>query len=214
MNLKHVGRIIATGRKCIVAYRTLPGDAYNCLIVTTENLSDSYHDALINLVESSAGQEAYEFAEAMARAQFPDGSTMLPSLHTKGKLIKMPTDAISMDPNMNVSIVLSELNQIIAEQRGVAVDDLCIKPDTEQQKPVKTEPKIVTEPAKEVIIKEVVTTIDSVVESVKDLSNEEKIEKYRSEANRLARDSAKFRRMADSLDKKDKEPRTVGAEPG
>ena len=63
--LKHVGRVIATGKKCIVAYRTLPGDAYNCLIVPTENLPDSYHDAIINLVESNGGQEAYEFAEAM-----------------------------------------------------------------------------------------------------------------------------------------------------
>ena len=56
-DLKHVGRVVATGKKCLIAYRTLPGDAYSCLIVPTENLPDSYHDALINLVESNAGQK-------------------------------------------------------------------------------------------------------------------------------------------------------------
>ena len=69
--LKHVGRVTATNKKCLVAYRTLPGDAYSCLIVPTENMPDIYHDAIINLVESSAGQEANEFAEALDRTQFP-----------------------------------------------------------------------------------------------------------------------------------------------
>ncbi len=53
--LKHIGRVISTKKKCIVAYRTLPGDAHYCLIVPTESLPDSYHDAIINLVESPAG---------------------------------------------------------------------------------------------------------------------------------------------------------------
>jgi len=49
--LKHIGRVKATNKKCVVAYRTLPGDAYSCLIVPTENMPDIFHDALINLVE-------------------------------------------------------------------------------------------------------------------------------------------------------------------
>jgi hypothetical protein len=87
--LKHVGRVIGSGKKCVVAYRTLPGDAYNCLIVPTENLPDSYHDALINLVESNAGQSSYEFAEAMARTNFPDGYIMLTALHMQNRLVKI-----------------------------------------------------------------------------------------------------------------------------
>ena len=124
--LKHVGRVIATKKKCLVAYRTLPGEAYSCLIIPTENMPDIYHDAIINLVESSAGQEAYEFAEALDRTQFPDGSRMLPWLHVNNRLIKAPTDAIEMTPVPGAGILLSELNQIIAEQRGVAIDDLSI----------------------------------------------------------------------------------------
>lgn len=187
-NIKHVGRIIATGRKCIVAYRTLPGDAYNCLIISTENLPDSYHDALINLVESAAGQDAYEFAEVLARSQFPDGSTMLPSLHTKGRLIKVPTDAIEMIPNSNVSILLSELNQIIAEQRGVPVDELSIKPENSDPQP---------KPLAEAKIIEENITIDLVED--KNLSPEEQAKRYRSEADRLSKEAANYRRLAEEL---------------
>ena len=129
--LKHVGRVIATGKKCIVAYRTLPGDAYSCLVIPTDRLDDSYHNAIINLVESNAAQTSYEFAEALDRTQFPDGSRMLPSLHSKGLLVKAPTSEVEMIPNLSTSILLSELNQLIAESRGIAIDDLHIKPGSQ-----------------------------------------------------------------------------------
>ena len=45
--LKHVGRVKATNKKCLVAYRTRPGDAHHCLIIPTENLPDfNYIDIL------------------------------------------------------------------------------------------------------------------------------------------------------------------------
>ena len=56
MALKHVGRIAANKRKVVVAYRTLPGEPENCLVVTTENLDAADHDSLMKLVESDAGQ--------------------------------------------------------------------------------------------------------------------------------------------------------------
>lgn len=192
MNLKHIGRVIATGRKCLVAYRTLPGDAYNCLIIPTENLTDSYHDALINLVESPSGQDAYEFAEALARTQFPDGSTMLPSLHVKGKLIKVPTDAIEMVPNSTTQILLSELNQLIAEQRGVAIDDLALKPETEEPEPIKPVATKSLDAAQTVVAR-------SFEDEIEGLSAEEQAKKYRSEADRLAKEAAKYRKIAEEL---------------
>lgn len=194
MAIKHVGRIKATGKKCIVAYRTLPGDAYNCLVVATENLPDSYHDSLINLVESSAGQSAYEFAEAMSRMTFSDGSTMLPALHSQGRLVKVPTDSVEMLPTTSVSILLSELNQIIAEQRGVAVDDLCIRPDTLEQTPAEV-PEIVT--------KQEVPTIHEAAATVGEPgasdSPEDKAKFYRSNADKLAKQAAHYRRLAEEL---------------
>lgn len=191
-DIKHVGRIASTGRKCIVVYRTLPGDAFNAIIIPTETLSESYHDALINLVDSTAAQTSNELSEVLARALFPDGSTMLPSLHTKGLLHKVPTDQILMTPNPSVSILLSELNQIIAEKMGVSVQDLSIKPDNKQ-----------------VEVQEIATAVDispkeQNVEAVKEssqlpLTNDQLAKKYRSDADRLSKEAAQLRRMAEDL---------------
>ena len=197
--LKHVGRVIGTGKKCIVAYRTLPGDAYNCLIVPTENLPDSYHDALINLVESNAGQSSYEFAEVMARTNFPDGYIMLTALHTQNRLVKVSTDQVEMLPTTSQSIKLSELNQIIAEQRGTSVDDLSLK------SAVKEEPFKEKAPAK---------TEESSAALVELLTPEQKAKHYRSEADRLSKEAASLRRQAEDLvpTAKKAKPETVAEE--
>ena len=191
--LKHVGRVKATNKKCLVAYRTLPGDAYNCLIVPTENMPDIFHDAIINLVESSAGQESSEFAEALDRTQFPDGSRMLPWLHVNNRLLKAPTDAIEMTPVPGTAILLSELNQIIAEQRGIAVDDLAIhegindKPKT----PTVAQVNELATPSAKVVEEKVTASIA--------LTPDAQAKEYRSKADKLAKEAANFRRLAEEL---------------
>jgi len=199
VDLKHVGRVKATGKKCLVAFRTLPGDAHYCLIVPTENLPDENHDALIQLVESASAQSSHEFAEVLSRAKFPDGSTMLPALHSQGRLIKVPTDQIEMTPNFTTSVNLSELNQIIAEQRGVSVNDLAIK-DASEQKNVE-----VVEVAKvKDISPESKTTSESVnettpVSATKFNSADEEAKFYRSQADKLSKEAASLRRKAEDL---------------
>lgn len=125
--IKHVGRLARNQRKVIVAYRVVPGEPDNCIVVQTESLMAEEHDALMTAVEGSAGQEAYEFGEAMARAQLPDGRNMLAGFHTTGKMMKMATSDIEMVPDGTTTILLSELNKIIAEQKGVTVADLALK---------------------------------------------------------------------------------------
>jgi hypothetical protein len=193
-DLKHVGRIIATKKKCIVAYRTLPGESDSCLIVTTENLPDSYHDSIINLVESPAGQSSHEFAEALARTTFSDGSVMLAALHTQGRLFKAPTSSIEMTPSTNTHIVLSELNQIIAEQRGVAVDDLAIR-GAPSKTPVLKEDKSAP-------VVDVAKTTSASVNEEAPLSfstPDEEAKHYRSQADKLAKQAAEMRRKAEEL---------------
>lgn len=206
VNLKHVGRIKATGKKCLVAFRTLPGDSYNCLVIPTENLEDEKHDALIRLVESASGQTANEFAEALARAKFPDGSTMLPNLHATRRLLKVPTDQIEMTPNFTTSIVLAELNQIIAQQKGVAVDDLALRDD-----PAKTADAEVVEVAQ---VKDLTktTSTDNVARTTSASINEaeqplavptgtveDQARFYRSQADKLSKQAAEMRRRAEEL---------------
>ena len=203
VNLKHVGRIKDTGRKCLVVFRTLPGDAFNCLIITTENLDDSYHTALINLVESPSAQDAVEFAEVLARAVFPDGSTMLPSLHVKKLLAKVATDKVEMTPNNSATILLSELNQIIAEQKGISVQDLAIKPTAKENAEA-----IEVATAKDIspptgntdplVAQQVAKTTSSMLNE-EPLSDEAIARKYRSDADRLSKEAAQLRRMAEDL---------------
>ena len=198
-DLKHVGRVVATGKKCLIAYRTLPGDAYSCLIVPTENLPDSYHDALINLVESNAGQTANEFAEALDRTQFPDGSRMLPALHSQGRLLKVPTNQIEVLPNNSTSVMLSELNQIIADNLGIPVDELAIKSeskkqDTSNKEEVSTDEGVAKTTSASVNQSEIVTPK---VDPSEDPIGAAKY--YRSQADKLSKEAAQFRRLAEEL---------------
>jgi hypothetical protein len=199
-DLKHVGRIVSTGRKCLVAYRTLPGESDHCLVVQTENLPDEQHNALINLVESSSGQESGEFAEVLARANFPDGSIMLAALHTQGKLTKVPTSQIEMLPNFNVKINLAELNVLIAQQNNVAVDDLAIKSSTAKIE-IKEVGSVSNMPAETNDLSK--TTSASVnetyVEPTKFDSAEAEAKHYRSQADKLAKQAADMRRKAEEL---------------
>jgi hypothetical protein len=199
-DLKHVGRIVSTGRKCLVAYRTLPGESDHCLVVQTENLPDEQHNALINLVESSSGQESGEFAEVLARANFPDGSIMLAALHTQGKLTKVPTSQVEMLPNFNVKINLAELNVLIAQQNNVAVDDLAIKSSTAKVE-IKEVGSVNEMPAETNDLGK--TTSASVnetyVEPTKFDSAEAEAKHYRSQADKLAKQAADMRRKAEEL---------------
>jgi hypothetical protein len=199
-DIKHVGRLKATGRKVLVAFRTLPGDAYSALVIDTVSLQDEQHNALIQLIESPAAQNAFEFHEVLARAKFPDGSTMLPALHVQGKLLKVPTSAVEMTPNFQASINLSELNQIIAEQRGVSVSDLAVSNPNQQPSNVEVQEvaqvRDISPSAK--------TTSQSVNEdaasvNITALTPEEQAKHYRSEADRLSKLAAEMRRQAESI---------------
>jgi hypothetical protein len=202
-NLKHVGRMIGSNKKVLVAFRTLPGDAYNALVVATESLPDDYHNAIINLVEGAAAQESYEFAEALDRAMFPDGSRMLPSLHAKGRLTKVPTSQVEMTPTTSASILLSELNQMIAEQRGIAVDELHIQPSVKDKETEIREVASVrnmTESRDDVTR----TTSASVNETAEEMpptdsSPEKQAKFYRSQADKLAKQAAEMRRKAEEI---------------
>lgn len=108
--LKHVGLVSSTGKKCVVVFRTLPGDTTSCLVVETESLAQNYHDDLQSAVESISAQETVDFYNYAQRNIFHDGRNMLQALHASGWLKKYPTDDITMKPTPEISISLQELN--------------------------------------------------------------------------------------------------------
>ena len=193
MSLKHVGRVKNNQRKIVVAYRTVPGDAENCIVVTTENLQADEHDTLMKLIESNAGQTAYEFAEAMARTSLPDGRNMLAAFHVTGKMVKMATNLVEMTPDMKTTILLSDLNQAIAQQKGVSIDELALKSsDAQTASVVNTEKNSV-----EVTDLATIQTLTAPSDGV--LTDEQIAAKYRSDADRLYKEAKHLREEADKL---------------
>ncbi len=131
-NIKHVGQIINTQKKCIVVFRELPDDPTHCLLVDTDAAPDWMHDDLMKAVEAPGAQSSANFYEYAERTVFTDGTNMLQTLHSTGRLIKFPTDKVAMTPNNSVSVNLKELNDIIREDTDgapvVSPDDTQIQP--------------------------------------------------------------------------------------
>jgi hypothetical protein len=137
--MKHVGKMKNNGARVAVVFRTLPNDPFNALVVGTNGLADSYHDSLMSLIETESGQTANELGEILAVRRFPDGSNMLEFMHTRGMLKKVKTDAVLMTPDPTTSIQLDELNQLIASQRGITVEELAVNEDSaSSETPTKT----------------------------------------------------------------------------
>jgi hypothetical protein len=200
INLKHVGRLKNNKRRVIVAYRTIPNDPFNSLVVFTDALPADEHDALISLVESAAGQEAYELAEAMARARLPDGRVMLSGFHMTGRLFKIPTSDIEMTPNTNTSITLDKLNEVIAQQRNVTVHDLALRPDGSQppvgvpgQRQAAAEAQRSSQTANPADVYAAQPT------AVEPLSDEDVARKLRGQADALYKEAKRLRDEAENL---------------
>ena len=197
-DIKHVGRIIKTKKKCGVVYRVVPGEPENCIVVMTESLDAADHDSFINLINSTTAQQSEELGEAMARSQLSDGSNMLARFHKTGRMQKVATELVEITPNNNASINLSELNNVIAQQKGVTVADLAIggaKPRAGDEGSVNAADAYTTgTPVREMgAMDEVVTTNEGVI------TDEILAAKYRSDADRMSKEAASLRRQAEEL---------------
>jgi hypothetical protein len=199
-NLKHVAKLSSNGRRCVVAYRVLPEDPDHCLVVYSDSLDSDQHDTLIKLVESDTGQSSYELADAMARTQLPDGRNMLEAFHRQGKLTMQPTKTVTMVPNNQTTVNLHDLNEMIAKEQGVSIEDLAVKPKTEK-KQTKSE---ITEGVEDIV--------GDNVHSDTPLSDEDLAKSYRSQADKLSKEAAQLRRQAEELVPTKKKSKTAVSE--
>lgn len=185
------------GAKVAVVYRTLPGESHQALVVGTSSLQESYHDSLMSTLQSDSGQSANELADILAVRKFPDGSNMLEFLHVKGYLKKVPTDGVLMTPTPNDHVSLDQLNVIIAEQKGVSIDELAITDGVNPNPKTKKEHEPKPDPIE---VKE---------ESLENLTPTQ----LRSKADALFKQAQALRRQADELDppKPKKKPSNVEA---
>jgi hypothetical protein len=186
-NIKHVGRLKSNNAKVLVVFRTLPGDPYYALVLGTGNLSDSYHNAIVSLVDSQQAQDANEFGDIMSIRHFPDGRLMLPAMHEDGKLVKVVTTDVLMTPNTTDSISLDQLNVLIAEQKGLALDELAYEIGSSVSK-------------EDTSAKNKASEKTEVVEQTETLEISSNASDLRSKADALYKEAAKLRKQADELD--------------
>jgi hypothetical protein len=193
--MKHVGKMKNNGAKLAVVFRTLPGEATSALVCGTNALPDAFHDSLMSLIESDSGQQANELADVLAVRRFPDGSNMLEFLHRNGLLTKVATNMVTMVFDNKNQITLSELNQLVADQKGITIDQLAITESTEKPATPVTKDSVKTkwDKAREdkAKVEEEIITNTSI-----ELSPAE----MRSRADALYKEAARLRKEADTID--------------
>lgn len=188
--MKHIGKMKNTGVKVLVAFRTVPGESDQALVIQAANLPDAQHDAIMTLVETTQAQDVFELGEILFTRPFPDGRPMLRALQSEGRLLKVPTDLVIMTPTVNSEIPLDQLNVLIAEQRNCSVDDLSSFVSggrTSDPKPAKAK--------EETSIAETLQATTNEVLSDKDIAKN-----YRSQADAMYKEAARLRKQADDLD--------------
>jgi hypothetical protein len=110
---KHAGQLKNTGVRVAVVFRKLPTDDKICLVVETERLPDSYHDYVIQCMNSRESAETNDFYEVLNRRTFPDGTNCLTSLHQRGYLRREPVSNINMIPLPGQVVPLELINATI-----------------------------------------------------------------------------------------------------
>lgn len=189
--MKYVGKMKNNSARVVVVYRTVPGEPTNALVVGTNGLPDSHHDSLMSLIGSESGQQANELADILATRRFPDGAVMLQWLHSKGLLKKVPTNMVIMTPSNHAHMPLNELNDMIASQRGVSVEDLAITDGTEKPaKPVKPTVQLSDD-----IVLDDIAVVATTAENEKPVTASD----LRSMADKLSKQAAEMRRKADEM---------------
>ncbi len=169
---KHVGRLKGSKAKVVVVYRTLPGDSKSALVIETAKLNAQDHDSLIKAAESNEGQTAFELYEVLNRTRTSSGDVMLPKFHKFANMQSVPTSEVEMTPNPTTSVALDELNKIIANQRGVSIDELSVKEGV---------------------------TSNVATPTAKVMTDDQIASKMRSDADRLYKEAARLRKEAETL---------------
>jgi hypothetical protein len=200
--LKHIGRIKKNKAKVLVVFRTLPGESNQALVLPVAQLSDSYHDSIMKLVEEDQAQESFEFGEILFIRRFPDGRPMLQALQADNILQKVPTDTVEMTPTTVDVIDLHQLNTLIAEQKNCAIDDLYTfvsgapkagQTEVEEIAKVQDLGKDVGEPT--------VPAAQPLKAGPNEVLDDKAIARaYRSQADAMYKEAARLRREADDLD--------------
>lgn len=113
--MKHVGK--HGDRKVCILFRQVPGEDHMSLVIYPETLQAHWQDAVQKVLESTVGQSAEEFADALHRSYFPDGRPVLETLHQERMIKKVRSSDIIVTPTGDAKIRLDELNKMLNEMK-------------------------------------------------------------------------------------------------
>ena len=130
-SFKHIGMLQQDSTPVVIMFRTIPKEPAYCLVVGPKFMTDINRDALMRAVESAEGQASFELGTHIAKLKFQDGTNMLASLHIDNYLKKFLTKDIIVTYGAGGSgkIALDKLNQMIADDMKVSVNELAVKED-------------------------------------------------------------------------------------
>ena len=196
---KHVGKLKSTGKKVAVIFREIYDDSgsvvdhTHALVVDTDALPNMWADSFMDAVLSSEGQDTINFFEVANRKVLPDGRVILRALVDEGRMIKVRTNEVVMEPDNAVKIPLNELNENL----------------TLIESGVTTEPQGVMSPESAV---EIINTRDATVPTTSsaDFTGDDAKQKawqLRTQSQMLREDAKKLEEEAESLDPQPKRGR-------
>lgn len=127
-NLKHIGVLKEDNSNLVILFKTVPNEPESCLVMGPKFLNNTYHDSLMKSLESNEGQASFEFGTYLARQNFPDGVQMLAYLHQENFIKKMFTKDVDVTfgNTKEGRINLAELNKMIAEEKGISLQQLSV----------------------------------------------------------------------------------------
>ena len=126
--IKHIGKMVDGGAPVAIIFRTVPGEPKHCLVIGPKFLDSNYQETFMKALESAEGQSAFELGHHLMKSRFSDGVEMLQFLHENNFIKKFATDKImvSMGAGNKGEVLLDELNEMIAQQKGITVDELSL----------------------------------------------------------------------------------------
>jgi len=127
--VKHVGR--HAEKKVVIVRRSVPGEAKNALIAYSDSLPTMFHDDLMKMLESEAGQQAKSLDDALFRTTMQDGRNLLQAMHSEGYIKKVPTIQIIVTPTNRDSVRLDELNSLLDKMETKEGKEAAKKSDEE-----------------------------------------------------------------------------------
>jgi hypothetical protein len=104
---KHIGKIANTDQRVVVVFMQIPGKDDHALVVSTDNLPERFHNAVMDILESPEGQAERDLATVLGRRLLPDtGQNVMEALHLQGYMTAVHVDQVVMTPRPNMPFPL------------------------------------------------------------------------------------------------------------